>query len=68
MTGCVEHRNAGYELSAVTKKGKAKHYTLAGDHDFARDVGHRVKVNGVVGKGTINVGSVSTIASQCSAK
>jgi hypothetical protein len=68
VTGCVEHRNANYELSAVSKKGKAKHYALVGDHDFAADVGHRVKVNGVVGKSTINVGSVSTIASQCSVK
>jgi hypothetical protein len=68
VTGCVEHRNANYELSAVTKKGKAKHYALTGDHDFAQDVGHRVKVNGVVGKSTINVGSVSTIAPKCDAK
>ena len=68
VTGCVEHRDANYELSAVTKKGKAKHYALVGDHDFARDVGHRVKVNGVVGKSAINVGSVSTIAPKCDAK
>ncbi len=68
VTGCVEHRSADYELSTVTKKGKAKHYALVGDHDFARDVGHSVKVNGVVGKNTINVGSVITIAPRCDAK
>ena len=68
VTGCVEHRDASYELTTTTKKGKAKHYTLVGDHDFAGDVGHRVKVNGVVGKTTINVGSVSTVAQRCDGK
>lgn len=68
VVGCVEHHNASYELSATTKKGKAKHYTLVGDHDFAKDVGHRVKVQGVVGKKTINAGSVSMIAPNCDAR
>ena len=68
VTGCVEHKASSYELSTMTKKGKAKHYTLVGDHDFASDVGHRVRVNGVVGKATINAGSVSTVAKSCDAK
>jgi len=68
VEGCVEHRASSFELSTVTKTGKAKRYTLVGDHNFANDVGHRVRVNGVVGKKTINAGSVSTIASSCDAK
>ncbi|HEV3139350.1 MAG TPA: hypothetical protein VGY57_02475 [Vicinamibacterales bacterium] len=68
VIGCVEHHDANYELSTQSKKGKAKHYTLVGDHNFANDVGHRVQVNGVVGKGTINVGSVKTVAPRCEGK
>jgi hypothetical protein len=68
VTGCVEHKGSSYQLSEVTKKGKTKHYTLVGDHDFAGDVGHRVRVNGVVGKATINAGSVSTVAKSCDSK
>ena len=68
VVGCVEHRASSFELSTVTKTGKTRRYTLVGDHNFSDDVGHRVRVNGVVGKKTINAGSVSTIASSCDAK
>jgi len=68
VTGCVEHKGSSYELTAMSKKGNTKHYKLIGDHDFASDVGHRVRVNGVVDKATINAGSVSTVARSCSAR
>jgi hypothetical protein len=65
IDGCVQQREGRYELTAVSKKGKPKHYALAVDHDFSKDVGHRVRVNGVVGSKTLNAGSVHTIASSC---
>lgn len=68
VTGCVEQKGSNYELSTVTKKGKAKHYELAGNHNFAADVGHRVRVHGVVAKQTLNAGSVNTVAGSCKAK
>ena len=68
VVGCVEQHDSNFQLSTVSKKGNAKHYTLVGSHNFAQDVGHRVRVNGVVGKSTINAGSVSTVAPSCTAK
>ena len=65
--GCVEHLQGKYELTTSTAKGKVHHYVLVGNHDFAPDVGHKVRVNGASGKGTrtIDVGSVHTLADKC---
>ena len=65
VVGCVEASSAGFDLVAVSKKGKTKHYGLSGSHDFSHDVGHRVQVSGVKGKGVFNVGSVHTMAGRC---
>jgi hypothetical protein len=66
LTGCVEASNNQYDLSTVTaKKGKPRHYTLAGSQNFAGEVGHRVKVTGLVGKGTVNVARIETMATSC---
>ncbi len=69
--GCVEQRQGNYELATSTAKGKVRHYKLAGDHNFAADVGHKVRVNGASAKvasnvkRTIDVGSVQTLADKC---
>jgi hypothetical protein len=67
LTGCVEAaRNNHYELSTVTaKKGKARHYALAGSQNFAGEVGHRVTITGLLEKGTVKVAKIDVIATSC---
>jgi hypothetical protein len=66
VTGCVEASNNQYNLSTVTaKKGKPRHYTLAGSQNFAGEVGHRVKVTGRFEKGSVKVAKIETIATSC---
>jgi hypothetical protein len=63
--GCVEYRQGQYELATSTPKGKVHRYVLIGDHNFAKDVGHQIRVNGVSENRRINVGAVHTVATQC---
>ena len=65
VVGCVESHNNQYELTAVSKKGKTRHYTLAGTKDFSHEVGHRVKVTGTTGKGTLNVTALEPTGASC---
>jgi hypothetical protein len=66
LTGCVDASHNQYELSTVTaKKGKPRHYTLNGSQNFAGEVGHRVKVTGLVENGTVKVATIETIATSC---
>ena len=66
LTGCVEASNSQYDLSTVTaKKGKPRHYALTGSQNFAGDVGHRVKVTGLVDKGSVKVAKIETMATNC---
>ena len=66
LTGCVEASNNQYDLATVTaKKGKPRHYTLAGSQNFAGEVGHRVRVTGLVDKGTVKVAKIETMATSC---
>ena len=63
--GCVQAHNGKYELSTMSKKGKARNYALVGGHDFAKDVGHKVRVSGGFQKRVLTAGSVQTLASKC---
>lgn len=65
VVGCVQGSPNHYQLSAVTKKGKTKEYELAGDRDFAAEVGHKVQARGAVNKGALKVSSLKTLASSC---
>jgi hypothetical protein len=66
LTGCVEASHNQYDLSTVTaKKGKPRHYTLAGSQNFAGEVGHRVKVTGLFDKSTVKVAKIETMATSC---
>jgi hypothetical protein len=65
LTGCVRSTPNGYELVTLSKKGKAKHYGLAGAQNFAGLVGHEVRVQGRSMKTTMNVSSVKDVAASC---
>jgi len=65
VVGCVEAKGSGYDLVATSKKGHMKHYGLAGSHDFSRDVGHRIQVSGMAGKGVLTANSVRAMGGSC---
>jgi hypothetical protein len=66
LTGCVTAHGSQFDLSTVTaKKHKHHRYTLEGSQNFASEVGHRVKVTGLVEKGTVKVDRIETTTTSC---
>jgi len=65
FVGCVEKHNGKYELVTTSVKGKARNYALIGSHDFAKDVGHRVRVSGTFSKRVMTAVTVTTVATNC---
>jgi len=65
FVGCVENHNGKFELVTTSVKGKARNYTLAGSHDFAKDVGHRIRVSGQFSKRVVTAVKVTTVAATC---
>lgn len=47
FVGCVQGRPGQYTLVTTNEKGKPHTYFLGGDRDFAKDVGHQVRVGSV---------------------
>jgi hypothetical protein len=58
VVGCVQGGATHYQLSAVTKKGKTREYDLAGDRDFAAEVGHKAEARGPISHGALKVTSL----------
>lgn len=65
LVGCVQTHQGQYTLATKSQKGKPREYTLGGTHDFAKDVGHRVRVVGSLAKRALTASSVQTIATNC---
>jgi hypothetical protein len=65
VVGCVQGAPNHYELSAVTKKGKHRDYSLVGDRDFGPEVGHKIEAHGVVNGGAMKVASMKDLAASC---
>ena len=65
FVGCVEKHDGKYELVTTSVKGKARNYALIGSHDFAKDVGHRVRVSGTFSKRVMTAVTVTTVATNC---
>jgi hypothetical protein len=65
FVGCVQAHDGKFELVTVSVKGKARNYALVGSHDFAKDVGHRVRVSGTFSKRIVTALSVTTVAPNC---
>ncbi len=65
VVGCVQASGGQYALTATSKKGKARTYALRGDHNFAGDAGHRVRVTGTLAKRVLTAHSVQTVAAKC---
>jgi len=65
ITGCVRARQNGYQLLSTSKKGKPREFDLVGTHDFSKDVGHTVRVDGVKRQRTITVSAVHEVAESC---
>jgi uncharacterized protein YxeA len=65
VTGCVSSSSDHYALSAVTKKGKHKEYTLAGKQNFQAQAGHKVQARGTVKGSTLSVSSIKDLSPSC---
>ena len=65
LVGCVQGRPGQYTLVTTNEKSKPHTYRLGGGHDFAKDVGHQVRVTGSLNQGTLTVGPLQTIAARC---